>query len=146
MGFQLLSELAAQNTSVLETNAFDSENLPLPLVFTEEAKSSRLWGSAPPSIISIFANQDVTINLHHDGVAPDTYTSNAKLNANVKLLSTNVDRKNKPFGSSLEGKNFPFYGVQFHPERNVVSKHIGKTELTERTVRMEFKGSCYAYC
>jgi len=47
MGFQLLSILGANNHSVLEENAFDSENLPLALNFTEAASQSRMFGGAP---------------------------------------------------------------------------------------------------
>lgn len=37
---------------------------------------------------------------------------------NWKILSTNCDRKGITFISSMEHKTYPFYGVQFHPERN----------------------------
>jgi gamma-glutamyl hydrolase len=62
--------------------------------------------------------KNVTMNLHHDGVDPSQYTKNAKLSGLYNLISTNVDRKGKPFGSTLEGKIFPIYAVQWHPERN----------------------------
>lgn len=58
------------------------------------------------------------MNLHHDGVDPSQYTKNAKLANMYNLISTNVDRKGKPFGSTLEGKTLPIYAVQWHPERN----------------------------
>lgn len=34
-------------------------------------------------------------------------------------LSTNVDVNKKPFISTMEGYKYPFYGVQWHPERSV---------------------------
>jgi gamma-glutamyl hydrolase len=34
------------------------------------------------------------------------------------ITSTNFDRDGRPFVSSIEGKKFPFYGVQYHPEKN----------------------------
>jgi len=59
------------------------------------------------------------MNLHHDGVDPSSYTNNAALKATYSLLSTNLDRKGKPFGSTFEGINLPFYATQWHPERFV---------------------------
>jgi gamma-glutamyl hydrolase len=71
-----MSILAANDTSVLEVNAFDSENLPLPLTFTSQMPQSRLFASAGEDIIKIFATEPVTMNLHHDGVDPQTYQDN----------------------------------------------------------------------
>ena len=54
------------------------------------------------------------------------------MNKFYKILSTNTDRNRKEFVSSIEGVallkflvlfslaiNYPFYGVQWHPEKNV---------------------------
>lgn len=120
MGFQLLSILIANDSSVLCENCFDSYNLPLPLDFTPSASTSRLYGNAPNDILKNFASENITINLHHDGVTPSTYQNNPKLSAFVDLLSTNVDRKGNIFGSSFEAKKFPIYATQYHPERNSV--------------------------
>jgi gamma-glutamyl hydrolase len=123
MGFQLLSILIANDSNVLCENCFDSYNLPLPLDFTSLAANSRLYGNLPNDVIQSFATKNITINLHHDGVAPSTYENNPRLSSFVNLLSTNVDRKGNPFGSSFEAKKVPIYATQYHPERNSVS-HI----------------------
>jgi len=68
--------------------------------------------------LNALATQPITINLHHDGVDPATYSQNANLSSFFNLLSTNVDRKGKPFGSTIEAKHYPFYGIQWHAERN----------------------------
>jgi hypothetical protein len=87
MGFQLLSILIANDSSVLCGGCFNSYNLPLPLDFTPLAASSRLYGNAPADIIKNFENQNITINLHHDGVYPATYQTNSRLASFVNLLS-----------------------------------------------------------
>jgi gamma-glutamyl hydrolase len=129
-GFQLLGILSAQDPNVLETYAFDSENLPLPLNFTSLAPKSRMW-SISPELYNAFQTQNITINLHHDGILPDTFSTNSKMASFLNLLSTNDDRKGKPFGSSFEGKVEPIYGVQFHPERNTFEWDI--QELVEHS-------------
>ena len=117
-GFQLLSVLVADDHSVLLENAYDSYNLPLALNLTSEAKTSRMFGEAPEEVVHTLTESKATINLHHDGVLPETYTSNRKLNAFFKLLSTNVDRKGKPFGATIEARDYPVFATQWHPERN----------------------------
>jgi anthranilate/para-aminobenzoate synthase component II len=80
----------------------------------------------------------VQINFHHDGVEPEVFNATPKLvhlsSFNrlefaltyrsrlwqynfYNVLSTNADRKGKVFVSSIEAKQYPIYGVQYHPER-----------------------------
>eukprot|EP01127_Copromyxa_protea_P014451 TRINITY_DN4025_c0_g1_i1.p1 TRINITY_DN4025_c0_g1~~TRINITY_DN4025_c0_g1_i1.p1 ORF type:complete len:326 (-),score=72.71 TRINITY_DN4025_c0_g1_i1:71-1048(-) len=117
-GFQLLSVLAAEDQSILLHNHFDSTNYSIPIVPTEKAKSSRLFNGLRPETIVTLTTKNATQNLHHDGVLPTSYTTNAKLAAVFDLLSVNTDRKGVPFGSTMEGKKLPFYATQWHPERN----------------------------
>lgn len=117
MGFEFLSILGAGgNASVLQPG-FDSEGLTVPLEFTREAKTSTLFGSAPANILNILATQNVTSNLHHDGVTPDTYATNANLSAFYNVLSTNTGRQGRRFVSTVEAKRYPIRGTQWHPER-----------------------------
>lgn len=73
MGFQLLSILAADDEGVLSHHAFDSESLSLPLQLTHTAFQSGLFGDAPPDIMRILTRENVTANLHHDGVDPSLF-------------------------------------------------------------------------
>jgi len=77
-----------------------------------------MLGSLSNTVMSILTRQNSTINLHQDGVDPGVFTSNPHLDQQLTLLSTNVDRKGKPFASTYEAKDWPLYGVQWHPERN----------------------------
>jgi len=128
-GLQLLCIIAAHNESVDQRYAYDSENLSLPLLFTDYGRrESRMFSSAPADIMHIFESKNVTINLHHDGVDPALFSDSRKpserfqqepLSSVFALIASNVDRKWKSFVSVIEGKlGVPFYGVQFHPERN----------------------------
>jgi len=115
-GFQFLHVAGSgvDNETVLDK--FDSWDISWPLDFTAAAKTSRLFGSAPSNIISIFSQQNVTMNWHHYGVDPSAYKTYPLLNSMYNILATNYDRNHKQFISSIEGKSIPFYGSQFHPE------------------------------
>eukprot|EP01060_Flectonema_neradi_P017407 TRINITY_DN24299_c0_g1_i1.p1 TRINITY_DN24299_c0_g1~~TRINITY_DN24299_c0_g1_i1.p1 ORF type:complete len:356 (+),score=53.02 TRINITY_DN24299_c0_g1_i1:61-1068(+) len=118
MGFQTLSVVGAgHNISVMELGVYDSEDLSLPINPTPGARNSRLFRDAPQDVYEILTTQNVTANLHHDGVPPSNFVSNPTLSKAFKLLSTNVDRKGRPFGSTMEHVSLPIYATQFHPER-----------------------------
>jgi len=134
-GFQLLCLLVAQsNETVLQVNAFDSENLGLALDLTEEAASSRLFSSIGDTATRILSSENVTMNLHQDGVDPQLFRGgNEFITSFFSLLSTNVDRRGKPFGSTMEARDSarrPIYGVQWHPERNAFDWDLPETALS----------------
>ncbi|EGD76975.1 hypothetical protein PTSG_07318 [Salpingoeca rosetta] len=145
MGFQLLTILAANNQSVLEHHAFDSEDISLPLLFSSEAADSRLVQAMPSHIHSIL-QRNVTSNLHHDGVKPETYATNGRLKAFYRLISTSVDRKGNPFGSTLEARNYPITATQWHPERPQFEwrLHEGFSHTMETFEAMQWMGRYFS--
>jgi len=117
LGFETIAVVAAHDASVL-SGGFDSEDLPLALNLTAAAASSKLLGSAPAQIVSIIGTEAVTMNNHREGVAPSMMATNKALSDFYTVLSTNTDRGGKPFVSTIEGKKYPVWGSQWHPEKN----------------------------
>lgn len=118
LGFETISVLAADSGSVLDTG-FDSEDDPLPLVMTPLASSSKLIGSAPTQIVKWMTSTNSTMNNHQAGVTPATFKTNKNLAAFYNILSTSFDRKGREFGSTIEAKDFPVWGTQWHPEKAI---------------------------
>ena len=52
------------------------------------------------------------------GISPTKFKKSKLLNSMYDIISWNYDRNGKKFVSTIEAKNFPFYGVQWHPERS----------------------------
>lgn len=123
MGFQLISLLAAQNQTVLSHYAFDTSDVALPLELTPAAADSRMLGpddgdDYARAMVDILSEQNVTQNFHHDGIDPAMFLGvNGNLTDFFNLLSTNEDSTGKAFASTIEAKDYPIYGVQWHPER-----------------------------
>jgi len=115
LGFELLSNVIAQNNSILER--FNSENLSLPLYFYDTYKQSRIFGNVAQNIIDILTQQAVTMNNHQFGVTPYTYSSNVALSSFFRVISWSVDRNNKLFVSTVEAFKYPIYAYQWHPEK-----------------------------
>jgi len=116
LGFEELVCLAAQSTSVLD-GSYDSENLPLPLKLESGAQKSRFFANMPDSMIKVIQTKNVTYNNHAHGVKPDKFSSNSVLGKFFNVLSTNTDRKGKKFVSTIEGRVYPIWGTQWHPEK-----------------------------
>ena len=123
MGLQTLSILGAGgNGTVLSSGTYDSENESLSLELTPAAKASRLLGGpdahGAPDVMRWLTTENVTSNLHHDGVGPAEFEVNAQLRAAFTPLSTNEDRNGLPFVSTIEAKGgAPIWATQWHPER-----------------------------
>ncbi|XP_070690075.1 gamma-glutamyl hydrolase [Pempheris klunzingeri] len=115
MGMQLLTVLVAGENLLTNTTA---ENIALPLNLTTEAGSSRMFASFPNELMKALTQEPLTGNFHHYGLTVKTFQENAKLQSFFSVLSTNVAENGAHFVSTLEGKRYPFYGVQWHPEVN----------------------------
>ena len=118
MGIQTLSILVANDPSVLQSGAYKGvDPLMMRLNLTTAGQSSRMYTALPKEVQQWVVSEPVTTNLHHDGVTPDTFSSNEKLDNFFRVISTNMDVNDLPFVSTIEGKVAPVYGVQWHPER-----------------------------
>lgn len=56
---------------------------------------------------------------HNWAVSLETYNTNSYLKNFWNLVSTATSPQNERFVASVEAKKYPFYGVQFHPEKNL---------------------------
>lgn len=115
LGFEWIVEAVGGRNSLM--TGLDAHNISLALNLTEEGKASRIY--ADEAAQRILATQPVTMNVHQVGLAPAEYAQNEALKSVFKVLSTNVDRQGREFVSSIEGRDAPIYGVQYHPEKNI---------------------------
>lgn len=115
MGLQLLTVLVAGQNLLSKTTA---ENIALPLNLTAEAYSSRMFSGFPHELIQALTQEPLTGNFHNYGVEVKTFKENEDLHSFFYLLSTNIAENGAHFVSTIEGKRYPFYGVQWHPEVN----------------------------
>ncbi|XP_024126772.1 zgc:171566 [Oryzias melastigma] len=113
-GFQQLTVLTANKNLLTLT---DTKAVSMPLKFTTAAKSSRLFRSFPKDLLQSLANENITSNFHSWSLSVQNYTKNAKLKRFYRVLSTNSDGK-REFISTIEANRYPFYAVQWHPEKS----------------------------
>ncbi|XP_069101854.1 gamma-glutamyl hydrolase-like [Argopecten irradians] len=114
-GLQLLSALTAGKNLLADRPSFT----PAPLDFTPDFLESRMFHKLPENIYSALANENVTSNLHMYGLTPQNFSENSQLSSFYRVMSTSLDMHDNVYISAMEAYKYPFYGVQFHPEKNV---------------------------
>jgi len=118
-GFQQLAQYADGKMEPSVIHATDSEDLALPLHLTPMASQSRMLGAAPADVVNTLTGQGVTLNLHHYSVvAANLSHRHPHVTDFFEVIATSADRLGVEFLTLMEGKQLPFYGSQFHPEKN----------------------------
>lgn len=115
LGFELLTYAASGAKD--HRIRCSSHNQLLSLKFEPGFEKSKLFCDASSDIIDILRDEDVTINFHRYCVTKKGLKK-VNIDKEFKILSLNKDRNGSEFISSLEHKELPFYGLQFHPEKN----------------------------
>ncbi|XP_014472570.1 PREDICTED: chitobiosyldiphosphodolichol beta-mannosyltransferase-like [Dinoponera quadriceps] len=116
LGFELLTYVAANG--VEHRNVCFSQNQALALEFKPDFNKSNLFQYAPSDVVEILKLERVTANFHMFCVTEEGLRS-VNLTDEFRVMSLNHDKMGQKFISTLEHKNYPFYGIQFHPEKNL---------------------------
>nr|XP_040023061.1 uncharacterized protein LOC120811609 isoform X2 [Gasterosteus aculeatus aculeatus] len=114
LGFEQLFYFTSFKTTLSRTN---TTGVALPLSFTNESKSSRLLKDFPAELLDALASEPLTEHSHKFGLALSTHDTNEELKRFYKVISTNWDGATE-FVSTFEAYDYPFYGTQWHPEKN----------------------------
>eukprot|EP01132_Coremiostelium_polycephalum_P008584 gene8584-10562_t len=132
-GMEEIIIMTTGNFSIL--SHYDPQPFTAPLNFTQEAQKSRLFGTAPGIVIDSFSTLPITANAHQWALDPMIFLQTEALYSSFNVLSYNYDLNGKLFISTIESKDYPIYGVQWHPE-----KPIFEWKNTINTVSHSFEG------
>jgi len=112
LGFEFLSVITAGSNCLTHCASYTAQ----PLTLQPAAKSSRLFGNAPQDVLNTLANSASTANVHEQCLTEANFTR-SPLTEFYEITTTSQDDNGLTFVSSIEAKNYPFWGVQFHPEK-----------------------------
>ena len=120
MGMQQMMIIADEHDDLKNLlTRFDSyKNLMKTLCFTEEGLKSKIVRYINADTMKKLKKKSCTLNNHKMGISPLRFKKHKNLNNFYKIVSWSRDRKGRKFVSTIEGRYYPFYGVQWHPERS----------------------------
>jgi len=64
----------------------------------------------------LFEDHNITWNGHNWAVNPASFETDAGLKEMFEVTAISYMPDGRPFVASVEGKKYPFFGTQFHPE------------------------------
>lgn len=112
-GFQLLLFLVGGFTTLKHHEADGRYCIHI----TEDGKRSRMMHDFSKRYRAYLENSPSTLQYHDYGISPSDFLANAHLRRFYRILATAIDQKGLEYVTAIEGKYYPIYGVQSHPER-----------------------------
>lgn len=145
MGFQqmlIITDGKDDTENFLEK--FDSYgNLMCDIKFTTEGEQTRIARGIDDKIKKRLTRKKCSLNNHKLGISVRKFKKNKKLTDFYNIVGTSRDRKNKEFVTIIEARHYPFYAVQWHPERDsemntfikFFAREIRKNRRPKKTIK-----------
>jgi gamma-glutamyl hydrolase len=102
------------DTVLIEGLKSDDENFVLH--YAVDPADTRLYGPLGNDA-QVLADRPLTYNHHTFGVSPNRFLTDRGLAEMYTPTAISYDTNGIPFVASMESKAYPFFGVQFHPEK-----------------------------
>lgn len=113
-----------------------------PLKITDSGYKSRLFSSFPTHYLHYLENHKSCNNNHEYGISPADFLENEHLSRFYSILATSMADNGKEYVAAIEGRGYPVYGVQWHPERQRTSGYFVDFFISELKKN---KHKCVAY-
>ena len=126
MGFQQMLIIADGKDDLhnLLTNFDSFKNYLANIKLTYDGLHSKIITKLDKKTLTKITKKKSTLNNHMLGISPHKFNKNHLLSQFYKIVGTSKDRKGKEFVAIIEGRHYPFYGVQWHPERSEEMKKL----------------------
>ena len=115
LGHECLSTYVGGSKILTQT---DSENITLILKFKDGYKESQIYKDLPTDLETFLRTVPSTANFHDWSVTVESFNNNKNMTEFYNVLSTSLDRNGIEFVATMEGKHYPFFSTQWHPEKN----------------------------
>lgn len=133
LGYELLlyhsseRKLIRQNCKKLEES--------MVLEFEKDFRNSKLFENLTTEMESILRKESFAFHFHQFCITKDDLHL-YEINDQWKVTSVNRDENDLEFISSVEHSKYPFYGVQFHPEKVIFEWNlVDNISHTEKSVK-----------
>lgn len=89
--------------------------------WTEDGKSSRIYRWLGIKEATKFERFARTSQNHDFGISPLRFLENGRLRRFFRMIAVTKNDKGQEYVAAIEGKRYPIYGIQWHPERQISS-------------------------
>jgi gamma-glutamyl hydrolase len=121
-----------------------SKDVSLPLEFVADYQESKLFSDAPAPLLENLKTKNITYNYHRYCLFESDLKKYNILN-DWRIISTNKDVNGIEFVSTMEHLKYPFFGTQYHPEKNTFEfkKPSGIPHCTEAIELAQYLGNFF---
>ncbi|XP_042477373.1 gamma-glutamyl hydrolase 2-like isoform X1 [Macadamia integrifolia] len=135
LGFELLNMIISKDVNFLER--FNAQNQPSTLQFTQNIKiEGTVFQRFPPDLLKKLTTDCIVMQNHQYGVSPEKLQKNPSLSSFFKILTTSADEDGKVYVSTVQARNYPVTGFQWHPEKNAFEWGSSVIPHTEDAVQV----------
>ena len=117
LSWEALIIVLSRNVFIMENITGDT-NIPRNLSFSWAAKNSRLYNQMSDDLWEATITENITLFDHNSSISPESFYHNDYLPEIMSVLSVSYAGYERWFISSAEAVNYPFYGSQYHSEKN----------------------------
>lgn len=117
LGFENMAIWAADaDRDILGT--YNAHAISLPINFTVDPATSKVFSGMGERAYD-FENGALLLNSHSFGLDPNAFNTDAGLGSFYRLtsISNEPEAPFAPFTATMEAYDYPFFGLQFHPEK-----------------------------
>jgi gamma-glutamyl hydrolase len=120
LGFQMLMMYESIN-GLASRGDYVNTHYPEPLTFTMKPEDSAVFGGLTETQIAALQKESISYLSHHNGYDPALFETDIGIKNFFNLVATQKAEDGLEFATAIEGKDFPFYGIQFHAEKEFLS-------------------------
>tara|TARA_Y100000996_G_scaffold52386_1_gene35850 strand:+ start:2338 stop:3399 length:1062 start_codon:yes stop_codon:yes gene_type:complete len=150
MGFQQMLIIADGKDDLNRLlTKFDSyDNYMTNIELTRDGQHSKIINGLDLNTLKNITKKKSTLNNHMLGITPERFEKKYLLSQFYKIVGTSKDRNGKEFVAIIESHHYPFYGVQWHPERNnemdaFVKFFVKEVKKNKKVIKRKKKGPMF---
>jgi gamma-glutamyl hydrolase len=121
-GFELVHILMANSTNILSN--YNAMKYFIPMEINNNTNTSKIYSKFTEKDFQTFTELNSTVHYHKYGFETELYNKYKIFNDFFTINSFGYDRNGKKFIGSVEGKKYPIYAVQYHPEKVRYERNI----------------------
>jgi len=120
LGYEQMAVAVSGECQILDR--FDAEDNASPLVMANAGEDNRLFNQNDKEMRRLRAlatgTPPLAMENHVSGISLEAWEKNTKLAQFFDVVTYSLDRNGRKYVSTVEGRKYPFYAVQWHPEKN----------------------------